>query len=179
MINIFIKMVNYQNGKLYKIHSLIDDRYYIGSTTQLLHKRFATHKGFSKTEMATPIQKAILEIGAEHWMITLIENVPCNTKEELLKMEREEYLKYKDDANCLNVLSPIRHLDDFKEYKAWKDKTYREKHKDELCIKKKEYRDNNIEKIKSRNAKYREINRDIINKKQRETRQKQKNEQEN
>ena len=37
-------MPNYQNGKIYKIHSYQTDDIYIGSTTNTLSRRFSEHK---------------------------------------------------------------------------------------------------------------------------------------
>eukprot|EP01080_Neovahlkampfia_damariscottae_P012895 gene12895-7314_t len=46
-------MVNYQNGKIYKIINLTNEKCYIGSTTQKLSVRMAEHRSFYKKNKLT------------------------------------------------------------------------------------------------------------------------------
>ena len=69
-------MVNYSNGKIYKIISDQTDLIYIGSTTQQLSKRKQRHK--SNKDCSS---KEILQY--EDARIILIEMFSCNCKEEL------------------------------------------------------------------------------------------------
>ena len=76
-------MVNYQNGKVYKIINENNEIIYIGSTTEeKLCKRYAKHK-----------------LKAPNHKIILIENYSCNSKEELCMREQQIIEKH---SNLLN-----------------------------------------------------------------------------
>mgnify|MGYP000383068784 CR=1 FL=1 len=78
-------MVNYQNGKVYKIINENNEIIYIGSTAEeKLCKRYAKHY------LKAPNNKIIL-----------IENYPCNSKEELLMREQQII---EDHSNLLNKI---------------------------------------------------------------------------
>ena len=95
-------MPNYENGKIYKIHSFQIDKIYIGSTTQPLCKRFANHKFKFKKGGMEVTSKEILKY--DDVMITLIESYPCNNKNELEKRERYHI----ENNNCVNKYIPTR-----------------------------------------------------------------------
>ena len=121
-------MINYQNGKVYKIINEKNEIIYIGSTSQeLLCDRYKTHKH------KTPNHKIIL-----------IENYPCNSRQELCMREQQVI---EEHDNLLNIMKAYQSREDRKEYKKQKDKKYNEKNKKEILEKnKKRYK--NIEKIK-------------------------------
>tara|TARA_R110002012_G_scaffold157910_2_gene319194 strand:+ start:177 stop:512 length:336 start_codon:yes stop_codon:yes gene_type:complete len=87
-------MPDYQKGKIYKLVSDHTDEIYIGSTCQLLCHRLSGHardfrKGKNKCtcrNMFESAKKNMFELGKVK--IVLIENVPCDSKEELLKKQR-------------------------------------------------------------------------------------------
>eukprot|EP00732_Lithocolla_globosa_P003338 Lithocolla_globosa_v1_NODE_2634_length_1926_cov_7.330305.p1 type:complete len:105 gc:universal NODE_2634_length_1926_cov_7.330305:1422-1736(+) len=89
-------MVNYQNGKIYKIVSNQSNMVYFGSTTVALTKRLSIHnahyKGFSK-KSADISSFDIIELG--HAQIFLVESFPCNSKEELIARKR-----FHIESNC-------------------------------------------------------------------------------
>jgi hypothetical protein len=82
-------MNKYQNGKMYKITNTVDDNKYVGSTCSSLPKRMINHKGDSKRYPNIKLYKHLLNIGWANATIELIENFPCNSKEELCKREQE------------------------------------------------------------------------------------------
>ena len=85
-------MVNYGNGKIYKIVRLSDDVVvYVGSTTkQYLSSRLVEHKNMSKYKPNRRVYKSISENGGwENHEIVLIEPCICNSRDELHKKERE------------------------------------------------------------------------------------------
>ena len=92
--------MSYQNGKIYAIRSPNTDKIYIGSTTQSLKKRLWNHKNdnYNPTRGAERMctSKQIMDFG-DHY-IELLENFPCNTKEELNKREGELQRLH----NCVN-----------------------------------------------------------------------------
>lgn len=73
-------------GKIYIIRNDINDKVYIGVTTQSLKKRFSEHCSFAKTKHRShAIHSAIREIGRSHFWIELLEeNVP---KEKMFERE--------------------------------------------------------------------------------------------
>ena len=89
------KMVNYQNGKIYQIVNDVNSKVYIGSTCQTLCKRMHAHRGEGKAlHNETPIYIAMHEIGVDHFRIILVQNAPCNSKEELHAIEYEVAQRY-------------------------------------------------------------------------------------
>jgi len=81
-------MVNYRNGKVYRLVNNVDDKEYIGSTCNPLHKRKAGHKKDAAKSPNRPVYRHLNTIGWECVQIILIENFPCTSKEELHAPER-------------------------------------------------------------------------------------------
>ena len=106
-------MVNYNESKIYKIISNCGDLIYVGSTTKkYLSSRLAQHKSKYKFYKKGTITKSTSfqlfdAYEPENCEIILIENVNCNTKNEL--HARERY--YIDTLNCVNKNIPNRSLD--------------------------------------------------------------------
>ena len=95
-------MVNYGNGKLYKIVRLSDDVVvYVGSTTkQYLSSRLVEHKNMSKHKPNRKVYKSISDNdGWENHQIVLIELCNCNSKDELHRKEREFIVLLKPIGN--------------------------------------------------------------------------------
>jgi group I intron endonuclease len=85
------KQMSYQNGKIYCIRNYINDEVYVGSTTDLLSKRFSTHKrkrNSVKSEKI-PLYMLMRDIGKDNFYIELMEEYPCNNLEQLRKREGE------------------------------------------------------------------------------------------
>ena len=163
-------MVNYQNGKIYAIRSFKTDEIYIGSTTQKLCQRLQKHKADKKR----------YEKGIQHYYtsfkildyddayIELIENVPCNSKEELHKIEG----KYIREMICVNKNITGRTLKEYykenKDIIKQKNKEYYEKNKEAINQKNKEYQLKNKEQLKQKAKKYNEKNKEIKKQKNKE-----------
>jgi len=84
-------MPDYSKSKIYTIRCKADDtKIYVGSTIDLLTKRFSKHKKDSKKIDKYPKHKlySIVE-NWNDWYIELYELFPCNSKEELHKREGE------------------------------------------------------------------------------------------
>lgn len=81
-------MPYYIEGKIYKIVNDIDDKIYIGSTCNPLHKRFFYHKNKASKSGCKFLSHMKL-IGPPHFRIILVERYPCASKNEL--SAREEY----------------------------------------------------------------------------------------
>jgi len=113
-------MPDYQKGKIYKLVSDHTDEIYIGSTIQSLCKRLSGHKRDFKRETLRCMSKKLIELGDVK--IILIENIPCDSKEELLKRERH----YIETMDCVNKMIPYKSINE----KAETLKIYRIKNKE-------------------------------------------------
>ena len=116
-------MPNYQNSKIYKlVNDEMPNKIYYGSTIQKnLCDRLSGHKRDSKKK--NPSSKPLFEYGKVK--IILVENYPCNTKDELLKRERF----YIENNDCINHKIPSRtrkeHYQDNKEEIIKKNQEWR------------------------------------------------------
>lgn len=133
-------MVNYQNGKIYRLISA-SGKQYIGSTTVLLTKRKYDHK--KKYELykgghITNKCSSVLLFEEGEVDIVLIENFPCDSKEELEK--RERYWVDNISGVCVNRNKPRllegernqrmrQYYQDHREEKQAYDKKYRQENK--------------------------------------------------
>ena len=102
-------VVNYQNGKIYKIWSPSQDLQYIGSTVQELSQRLGGHKKnfklFNNPDSKYNKYCASYEVlKCEDYRIDLLENYSCINKLELNKKEGE-YIK---NNVCVNKVIPGR-----------------------------------------------------------------------
>ena len=93
-------MVNYELGKIYTIRSSETVGVYVGSTCDNLAKRFGGHKASYKLNQNVS-SKHIFDYGIENAYIELLENYPCNSKEELHKREGEHIRMME---NCVNTI---------------------------------------------------------------------------
>jgi len=149
-------MVNYQDGKIYKIVDNTNDNVYIGSTCTLLCKRLAQHKEnyrqYLKGQFANLSSFQI--ITNDNYDIVLVEKYPCKDKEELHKRERH-YIE--TTPNCVNKMIPTRthkeYYQDNREATLERVRKYAEVNKDKIKIKTKAYRKLNDEKIKQYKSK--------------------------
>jgi len=144
-------MPNYKNGKIYALKSHQIEDIYIGSTTQKLSQRLGKHRADCKDNKGNT--KYILQY--EDYYIELIENYPCNSKEELEQREGHYIRENKD--KCVNTRIPNR-----------SQKEYREENKDKIKERTKIYLEENKDKIKARDKKYQEENREILRQKKAE-----------
>ena len=145
--------MDYQNGKIYCIRNSINDEIYVGSTTQRLSKRFSKHKSDMKVLSGKLYQK-MNNVGIENFYIELIENYPCNSKEELNKREGEYIRK----MGTLNYQVSGRTRQEYREENREKEqlrhKVYYANNKEKELERVKKYKENNVEKEKERWKKY-------------------------
>ena len=147
-------MVNYNNGKIYKIENNVDDMIYIGSTTkQYLSQRMDSHRSnFKRWKNGGYHNISVFEMfdkhGVENCKIVLLQLVNCESKDELLAREAF-YIK---SLVCVNKVIPLRtrkeYLVDNKEKIKDLNKQYKEENKDKIKVLKKQYYIENIEKHK-------------------------------
>ena len=103
-------MVNYNNGQIYKIEDLVGEMFYIGSTTKSrLCQRMVEHRAAYERWKAGKCGKVtsfdIFEkYGIKNCRIVLIENYPCESKDELTSREAH----YIRTVVCVNKAIPGR-----------------------------------------------------------------------
>jgi len=162
-------MINYNNGKIYKIIPINgeDNNIYIGSTTKtLLCQRFAVHKciynKYKKGETKQKLTSFLLfdKYGCENCKIVLIELVNAASKDELLRREAF-YIK---SLNCVNKQIPLRNNKEYyidnKEIISKKHQKYYDDNKDTILDYHKSYYEENKEKVLETNKKWKENNKE-------------------
>ena len=141
-------MPDYQLGKIYKIVCNVTGLIYVGSTTEKnLSRRLSNHKSAYKKSVVDNKNCQISShkiIEGGDFDIVLVENYPCNNKDELYQRENYWY----DLIECVNKNRPFNSIQETKE-------------------KKKEYYVNNKEKKKEYDREHRLKNRDTLIEKKR------------
>ena len=114
-------MIDYQKSKIYKIVCNNTGKQYIGSTSRkFLSYRLQDHK--RDFERGTKITSKEIIAGGNYDII-LIENYPCNSKDELHKRERH----FIETLECVNKCVPTR-------TKKETDKIWRENNKEKIKL---------------------------------------------
>lgn len=150
--------MDYKNGRIYKITSDSTDKIYIGSTCQPLYKRMGEHRcSYKRFLNGNKIKSTSYElIKLDDAIITLIEDYPCERKEQLHARERYHIELNKDI--CINKNIPTRTKKEWyeenKEGIAEKDKQYQDTNKEKIKEQKNEYYQCNKEKIKEQRKEY-------------------------
>ena len=127
-------MPDYSQGKIYKIVCDTTGEVYYGATTyKYLSSRLAKHKN-----RTTCKSKQILDRG--NYSIVLVEEYPCDNKEQLNRRERY----YIENNDCINKIIPTRTQKEW--YEANKDKVKK-------C--RKEWYENNKDYMKEYQKQYR------------------------
>ena len=133
----------YNKSMIYSIRSPATDKYYIGSTTQILCKRFSDHnvkyKLYLNAKHHFVTSFKILELGDAY--IELLEEYECDNKTQLEKREGELIREHKD--NCVN-----------KRIEGRTKKQYTADTKDERKIYKKQYYDDNKIELINKSKQY-------------------------
>ena len=132
----------YQQGKIYKI---IDNGYnmcYYGSTIRLLCQRMGHHRGrYKKNILSCSLKDIFDKYGVENCKIELVENYPCNNREEL--EAREGY--YIKNNDCIN-----------KRIAGRSKKQHYEANKEKILEQNRQYKEANKEILKEKNILYRQ-----------------------
>ena len=149
----------YNNSMIYTIRSPHTDKFYIGSTTQKLCKRFANHKSDynayvnNKGNHITSFK--IIELGDSY--IELLEEINCENKTQLHMREGELIRIHKD--LCTNKIIAGRTYKQYQLDNADKINQYQRK-----------YRFDNPDKIKQCGHQYHLDNADMINQRKKQYR---------
>ena len=144
-------MVNYQLGKIYRIVCNTTGKVYIGSTCEpTLAKRLAKHNDVYKQWLKGNRNNTITSfqiLEQNSYEIILIENYPCDTKDELHSRERF----FIENTQCVNKIIPTR-----------TQKEYNELHHDRNCLLKRKYYEENKNEISENNKIHYKENKEII-----------------
>ena len=149
-------MNKYEKGKIYQISDVGYTKTYYGSTCETLSRRMSRHKEkyrafkADKMDCNRRVNTLFEEFGIDSCKIELVENYPCNSREELLR--REGY--YIKNNECVNKIVSGRTNREWKEdnYEQYmeKKKEYWEKNKVYFSNQKREFAKLNPEIIKQR-----------------------------
>jgi hypothetical protein len=124
----------YKTSKIYKLCSHQTKKIYVGSTTQKLCNRFANH--ISSFKAGRKITSRHL-IKYDDCTIDLIENFPCENKDQLHRRERY----YIETLNCVNKYIPTRTSLEYRFDNKDKIKEYKKQNKEQI----KEYKKQIVE----------------------------------
>ena len=127
----------YNNSFIYTIRSPHTDKFYIGSTTQSLCRRFANHKtdynSYVNNKENYITSYKIIELGDSY--IELLEEINCDTKTQL-EMREGELIRLHKDLSINKIIVGRTH------------KQYYIDNNDKIKQDNKQYHINNIDKIK-------------------------------
>lgn len=93
----------YENSKVYKLYDNTNGDCYYGSTVQSLAKRLAVHKSSAKKEGKGKCKSKSIILNGDY-NISLVEEVNCQNKEQLIARERY----YIENNDCVNKNIPGR-----------------------------------------------------------------------
>ena len=151
-------MVNYENGKVYKIEPIVEhseNEIYVGSTAEkYLKRRFSGHKSDYYKWKDGKCNKVMAydlfdKYGIENCQIILLENANVKNIDELIARENH-YIKL---IPCINKIIVGR-----------TKKEYYEDNKTDILEKHKIYYEENKEKVLTKNKEYRITHKEEINK---------------
>jgi hypothetical protein len=114
-------MIIYQDAKIYKLVSQQTDNIYIGATCETLSNRFNGHKMNYKRNVATTSNYIVQYSDCK---IILIENWPCNNKEELNKRLWEHWDNNKKSVNNLPSIRKKKSGEEIKIQYSYADPRY-------------------------------------------------------
>ena len=163
-------MVNYQNGKVYKLVCNTTGLVYYGSTCEpTLARRLHQHKNSYICEKVKVKCTSTKVLENDNYGIFLVENYPCDNKDELRMRERF----YIENNVCVNKCIPIRfkeekpllykgHYERNKTERLENMKIYYMEHKQEIDEYQNAYREANKEKFRGYGNTYREANKEKL-----------------
>jgi len=149
----------YGEGKIYAIKSLNTSDIYIGSTVLELDKALESHvMKFNNPNLGFCSASRIFECG--DYYIELLENYPCEWKNQLANRKQEWVDYFSED--CINEWRAINSKEDRKNYK----RQYYQDNKEVLDEKNRKWCINNQDKVKTYLNQYYIDNKEILSKKQ-------------
>jgi hypothetical protein len=172
-------MPDFSKSQIYKIVHVGFNLCHIGSTVEKLHVRMVRHRSHYKSYLKgqhnyVSLFKIFDEYGVDNCKIYLIENYPCQSKEELTAREGE----HQKNTECVNKRMEGRTMkqwcQDNKETISMKKKTYYQDKKPDLQKKNKEYYEDKKEDISLQRKERRKNNPELIREQERQAYQRNK-----
>jgi len=169
-------MPDYSKGKIYTIRTYQCDDIYIGSTTQRLCERIREHRNNYKYWLEDNNKKYMYSyeiLKYDDYYIELLEDYPCENKQQLKKKEGE----YQREMKCVNKRIECRtkkeyYIDNKEQIKEYhkqyyndnkeKAKQYHNDNKEKILEYQKQHYIDNKDKIKQYNKQYRNDNKEKI-----------------
>ncbi len=146
-------MVNYQNGKVYKIINTVNRKIFVGETTSwYLTDCLADHRASSKSPKSF-FHREMNRLGSKTFKIVLLELVSCDSKDELNVKVQKWINELKPQINK----NKVSLLDDPIKMKAFCKKNY-QLHKEKINARSLAYYYSNQNKLKEKAAQYRKEN---------------------
>lgn len=129
-------MEKYNNGKIYSIKCNITGQVYYGSTIQTIERRMEQHLNIFKMYVnGIPVSymTSFKVLTGNNYTFELVENYPCNSKEDLEK--REKF--YIENYDCVNKVIPSTtcSLEELKERRKIANAKYYQNRRETLNIK--------------------------------------------
>jgi len=151
-------MEKYENGKIYSIRSFQTDKFYIGSTCNLLNVRLGQHKTQYKNYLLNKDKYNYISsfeiIKYDDCYIELLENYNCKDRNELNKREGELIRQHINNIVNKKIEGSTRKETNTRYYNS---------HLNEIKEQQKEYKINNSDKIKENAKQYKILNKDKLN----------------
>ena len=154
---------DYTKGKIYVIRNSENDLTYIGSTCQTLAQRMTQHRVDMGKFPHYKLYQAMNELGKDAFYIELLEDYPCQRKEELLKKEGEKIREHQSALNkVINGRSQKEYKEDNKEQIETYQRLYNQSRRDKIANHNKAYYKMNRYTILERNKQNYKMNKQTI-----------------
>ena len=155
----------YTNGKIYRIWNMMNDRFYVGSTIQPLHKRMIGHRCDAGKQQCSKVKlyADMNTLGYEHFKIELIEYYPCNSRDELIRREGEIIRELKPELNMqIAGRTSKEWFMENKDILKEKQREYVAQNKTQIRQRRQEYAAKNAERICNYKKQWYEANKERI-----------------
>jgi len=134
---------DYANAKVYKLISIVDDYFYIGSTCGTLVNRYQDHRSRSKSKPHIKVYEHFISIGWDNVKIILIDDsFTCVNQDQLRREEQRHIDLHKHTGLLLNACKSWTGMTKVEWQIDWNNrnperlkeikKKYRDTHKDEI-----------------------------------------------
>jgi adenylate kinase family enzyme len=141
-------MPDYSLGKIYMVYPKVDNAdegdVYYGSTTNTLSRRMSEHRNSKRCKILFD------KYGVENCFIELVEEYPCETKEQLNKKEGEYIRSYKCINKRIAGRTKKEWFRDNRDNLSEKHKDYYAENRDKILEQQKQYKNDNLDKISER-----------------------------
>jgi hypothetical protein len=149
--------MDYKNGKIYKVQ-FDDGHFYFGSTAGTLRHRFWHHTHGEDSSC----NRYVKEVGKDTCRIVLVEDYPCENKDQLRRKEDEHIQLNRENEMCLNIRRAFTTPEEKKADQQRYDKAYYETHREEANVKAKSYHETHKEECKAKAKAYYETHKEEI-----------------